>query len=375
MPPRRRCASRCDSTPAARRSAPSCSRCRSRSRRRSGATAGRAGAARRPVRRAPPLGRHAAQRCCGRTRRVVVPPFDGRHRRRRSPSRALTTSTSPRPIPRRAADGEIPLELLFSGTVFYAGAGGALQINRISWNAEAGLPPARRDVAGDDGPLLPERAWLRLDREAFDRLVAFRAQRALTSWEAASTRCSRRRGAMSERATRPPDPRAIADAVLYEGYVLWPYRRSALKNAQRWTFGGVFPRAHSAGARGRRRPLDDADPVPRRGRRTPRLAVGVRFLHVVRRQAVDATGARSTSCAVGGERHLTWDEAVEREVALAAGAARRARRPAPRADRDPGRRERGAARRRRARRADLGAARRHARGLAPSRSSRPACTG
>ena len=36
--------------------------------------------------------------------------------------------------------------------------------------------------------------------------------------------------------------RAIADAVLYEGYVLWPYRRSALKNQRRWTFGGVFPR-------------------------------------------------------------------------------------------------------------------------------------
>ena len=44
------------------------------------------------------------------------------------------------------------------------------------------------------------------------------------------------------------DPvRAIADAVLYEGYVLWPYRRSALKNQRRWTFGGVYPRAHSEG--------------------------------------------------------------------------------------------------------------------------------
>ncbi len=34
---------------------------------------------------------------------------------------------------------------------------------------------------------------------------------------------------------------AIADAVLYEGYMLWPYRRSALKNQRRWTFGGVYP--------------------------------------------------------------------------------------------------------------------------------------
>ena len=45
--------------------------------------------------------------------------------------------------------------------------------------------------------------------------------------------------------TRDP-VRAIADAVLYEGYILWPYRRSALKNQKRWTFGGVHPRGHSA---------------------------------------------------------------------------------------------------------------------------------
>jgi hydrogenase maturation protease len=42
------------------------------------------------------------------------------------------------------------------------------------------------------------------------------------------------------------DPvRTIADAVLYEGYLLWPYRGTALKNQRRWTFGGVYPEAHS----------------------------------------------------------------------------------------------------------------------------------
>ena len=35
--------------------------------------------------------------------------------------------------------------------------------------------------------------------------------------------------------------RRIADAVLYEGHMLFPYRPSALKNRQRWTFGGVYP--------------------------------------------------------------------------------------------------------------------------------------
>ncbi len=81
-------------------------------------------------------------------------------------------------------DGEIPLDLLFSGTVFYAGPGGALQINRISWNAEAAyrLPVSVwRDTMER---YFPGSAWLRLDRAAFDRLVAFRARHALTDWEA-----------------------------------------------------------------------------------------------------------------------------------------------------------------------------------------------
>jgi hypothetical protein len=37
----------------------------------------------------------------------------------------------------------------------------------------------------------------------------------------------------------------IADAVLYEGHLLYPYRPSALKNRQRWTFGRLYPRAYS----------------------------------------------------------------------------------------------------------------------------------
>ncbi len=40
--------------------------------------------------------------------------------------------------------------------------------------------------------------------------------------------------------------RKLADAVMYEGYMLWPYRPSALKNQRRWTFGCVFPPAWSA---------------------------------------------------------------------------------------------------------------------------------
>jgi hypothetical protein len=47
------------------------------------------------------------------------------------------------------------------------------------------------------------------------------------------------------RGPRFDDILPIADAVLYEGYVLYPYRASSLKNQVRWTFGGVYPRAYS----------------------------------------------------------------------------------------------------------------------------------
>jgi hypothetical protein len=111
------------------------------------------------------------------------------------------------------------------------------------------------------------------------------------------------------------DPvRAIADAVLYEGYVLWPYRRTALKNQRRWTFGGVYPRDHSA--------AHPDDPWLMRTQclleatAGARVTVTVRFLHVVRRQVVGAAGEPVDEIVAGGERHLSWSEAVEREIAI-----------------------------------------------------------
>jgi hypothetical protein len=109
------------------------------------------------------------------------------------------------------------------------------------------------------------------------------------------------------------DPvRAIADAVLYEGYVLWPYRRSATKNQRRWTFGGVYPRGHSE------RHPDDACVMRTKcliegdGRD---VTVAVRFLHVVARQVMRG-GEPVDELVAGGRRYLSWDEAVERELTL-----------------------------------------------------------
>lgn len=83
------------------------------------------------------------------------------------------------------ADGEIPLELLLSGTVFYAGPDGALQAARIALDHELSyrMPIAvwRRAVERH----FPGTAWLRLSRERFDRLWAFRSRHALQSWDGA----------------------------------------------------------------------------------------------------------------------------------------------------------------------------------------------
>lgn len=113
------------------------------------------------------------------------------------------------------------------------------------------------------------------------------------------------------------DPiRAIADAVLYEGYVLWPYRRSALKNAQRWTFGGVYPRAHAEARDAGDDPWTMQTQCLIEGGPGTRVGLGVRFLHVVWRQMVDATGNEVDKLIADGELHLSWEEAVERQVIL-----------------------------------------------------------
>ena len=110
----------------------------------------------------------------------------------------------------------------------------------------------------------------------------------------------------------------IAEAVLYEGYLLWPYRRSARKNQQRWTFGGVYPREYSV-ARGEDDPWIMQTQCLVQGDGESIIEVGVRFLHVVERKVAKKTGEALEfvdELRVGGELYLSWDEAAEREIAV-----------------------------------------------------------
>jgi hypothetical protein len=108
---------------------------------------------------------------------------------------------------------------------------------------------------------------------------------------------------------------AIANAVLYEGYVLWPYRKSAIKNQRRWTFGGVYPAVHA-----REHPDDPAVMQTEcllEGPAECSIEVRVRFLHVIERKIArdGASGLEWVDeLVVDGDRHLAWEEATEREV-------------------------------------------------------------
>jgi hypothetical protein len=86
------------------------------------------------------------------------------------------------------ADGEIPLNLLFSGTVFYALPDGTLQVTPIPWNKEARfrLPVQVWRKMMDE--YYPNSAWLSVHRDVFERLYEFKVRNGIPSWEEALDR-------------------------------------------------------------------------------------------------------------------------------------------------------------------------------------------
>ncbi len=118
----------------------------------------------------------------------------------------------------------------------------------------------------------------------------------------------------------------IADAVLYEGYVLYPYRPS-VKNRQRWTFGGLVPRAYGEAHAGSD-PWQMCTECLIRGDEHTTLQVLVRFLHLQARLIWELDTPQSNlddtedpacrlveSLQVGDRILQTWQEASERQFA------------------------------------------------------------
>jgi hypothetical protein len=113
--------------------------------------------------------------------------------------------------------------------------------------------------------------------------------------------------------------RKVADAVLYEGYLLYPYRRSAQKNRTRFQFGVLMPPPY--------RDVDSHEPSASQTEclvecpPDAEIDIGLRFLHLQRRaaQRIDPDGGQASdvdSLWVDGTEYGSFDEAVEREQHL-----------------------------------------------------------
>ncbi len=112
----------------------------------------------------------------------------------------------------------------------------------------------------------------------------------------------------------------IAKAVLYEGYMLYPYRPSSVKNQQRFNFGVLYPRAFSEANKGTEPWTMQAEWLVESTSRS-RLELRVRFLQLGDRSVEQAVGDGFhpvKSLALGEQTFYSWQEAVEREIEIPA---------------------------------------------------------
>ena len=122
----------------------------------------------------------------------------------------------------------------------------------------------------------------------------------------------------------------IADAILYEGYVLYPYRASSRKNRSRFTFGRVYPKSYSITQTESEPFVTQTECLLRRGRDEAVVDLRLRFLQPIIREVGLFTQPlnglhgvpEKKSFRIVPEVHLdgrlyqSWQEAAEREIHL-----------------------------------------------------------
>lgn len=110
--------------------------------------------------------------------------------------------------------------------------------------------------------------------------------------------------------------RAVADAVLYEGYLLYPYRADTAKNQCRWQFGVLGPEGAQRSGIGEDSSLSAQLLVRGHGQ----ISVTLRFLQLQRRTAERRRDAGTfepvDELTAAGRSWLSWDEAVECQMPL-----------------------------------------------------------
>ena len=128
---------------------------------------------------------------------------------------------------------------------------------------------------------------------------------------------------------------SIVNAVLYEGYMLYPYRASSVKNRQRWTFGGVYPHAYSLAQGGAESWQIQTQCLLQGGPDTV-LTVTPGCLHLIEREAGELTAPLAKEriqtspdlppdlppyravevLTIDGKRFYAWQEAIERQITI-----------------------------------------------------------
>jgi hydrogenase maturation protease len=120
----------------------------------------------------------------------------------------------------------------------------------------------------------------------------------------------------------------IAEAVLYEGYMLYPYRASAVKNQQRWNFGVLCPRSYSEQQRGTEAWIMQTECLLE-AKPSTQLNIEIRFLQIVNRsigrcprpskthpQSEEPAFALVDKLVAGGRTMTPWQEAMERKLTI-----------------------------------------------------------
>ena len=166
--------------------------------------------------------------------------------------------------------GDVPLVFMFSGTCFTHGSSG-FGVEQVPWHLEDSyrMPVAVWRECMDQH--FPGSGWLRLSRDVLAELTRYKAEHGLTTLGlgcGAAAQCRTGGGAVSAEPVRPGRVdldriRAVADAVLYEGYLLYPYRATSRKNQVRWQFGVLGPQGAADAGIGE--DSHSVDAVPPRG--------------------------------------------------------------------------------------------------------------
>jgi len=116
---------------------------------------------------------------------VVVPPFSGKTTAVLPADCTYDFNLAATKYFYGLEEGDVPLCFLFSGTYFYAGDEGQLQIGQISWEREAKFKLPVEAWRKMMEIYYPNTAWLALRKDAFDALYDFKIRHSLPTWEAA----------------------------------------------------------------------------------------------------------------------------------------------------------------------------------------------